>query len=489
MQSGRLALAVLLSASLSACVVGPDFSRPLVPQAAKQEFGEAGTPEFAKASLPDQWWRLFEDPVLDGLIVRALQHNTDVRQASANLRRARALVREARAGQFPALTARGAANTNRVGTGANAGLGFAPAQPPEFELYELASDAAYELDLFGGVRRSVEASRADALAAAAELDSVRVSVAAEVARNYALACSNRLQLNVARDAVSNQERTLALVRRLHTLGRVAARDIHAAEGLLAQAEAALPALDAENRAAIHALRTLIGGEPGEDLAEVGKCEVPPEPRSAIPVGDGAGLIARRPDVRAAEARLASDTARIGVATAALYPSIRLAGSLATSGIDPNDLGRSANIGFSLGPLISWSIPVDGVARARVTAASAQADARLAAFDGAVLTALQETEQALARLKATTERSLTLAEAERAAAQSAYLTRIRFSSGKDNALQLLGAEADLLQARQALALAKAAKAEASVGVFRALGGGWEQAPQVVEIDARSKHPSQ
>lgn len=118
MQSGRLALAVLLSASLSACVVGPDFSRPLVPQAAKQEFGEAGTPEFAKASLPDQWWRLFEDPVLDGLIVRALQHNTDVRQASANLRRARALVREARAGQFPALTARGAANTNRVGTGA-----------------------------------------------------------------------------------------------------------------------------------------------------------------------------------------------------------------------------------------------------------------------------------------------------------------------------------------------------------------------------------
>lgn len=207
------------------------------------------------------------------------------------------------------------------------------------------------------------------------------------------------------------------------------------------------------------------------------------------MGDGAGLIARRPDVRAAEARLASDTARIGVATAALYPSIRLAGSLATSGIDPNDLGRSANIGFSLGPLISWSIPVDGAARARVTAASAQADARLAAFDGAVLTALQETEQALARLKATTERSLTLAEAERAAAQSAYLTRIRFSSGKDNALQLLGAEADLLQARQALALAKAAKAEASVGVFRALGGGWEQAPQVVEIDARSKHPSQ
>lgn len=478
----RLLACATLCASLAACTVGPDFERPRPPGTAAQGFAESADPRFAQAPLPDGWWRLFEDPALDALVARALERNTSVREASANLRRARALVREARAAQVPSLSASGSATTRQVGTGANAGVGFAPPEPLKFDFYELASDASYELDLFGGIRRSVEASRGDALTAEAELDAARVSVAAEVARTYALACSSRLQADIARESLAAQQRTLDLTQRLVAAGRGQKRDVANAELLVAQAQAQIPQFDAEQRAALFALATLTGDPPGNTDSAAASCAVPPRVRSAIPVGDGAALLARRPDVRAAEARLAADTARVGVATAALYPSIRLAGSLSVGGTSPGDLGESRNIGFSLGPLISWSIPIDGSARARVAAASAQADGRLAAFDGAVLTALQETEQALARLKAAIDREAALKYAAIAAEDVARITRIRFRAGRDNALQLLEVERNLLAARAASGSASATRAEAEVTLFRALGGGWQNAPAVQDISA-------
>jgi NodT family efflux transporter outer membrane factor (OMF) lipoprotein len=482
----RLLACAALSATLAACTVGPDFERPATPGAvAEGAFIESADPRFAQAPLPEGWWRLFEDPALDALVTRALERNTSVREASANLRRARALVREARGAQLPSLSASGSATTNQVGTGANAGVGFAPPEPLRFDFYELASDASYEIDLFGGIRRSVEASRGDSLAAQAELDAARVSVAAEVARTYALACSNRLQADIARESRAAQQRTLELTQRLFTAGRGQRRDVANAELLVAQARAQVPQFEAERRAALFALATLTGDPPGQIDAAANACAIPPKVRVAIPVGDGAALLARRPDVRAAEARLAADTARIGVATAALYPSIRLAGSLSIGGTSPGDLTESNNLGFSLGPLISWSIPIDGTARARVNAASAQADARLAAFDGAVLTALQETEQALARLKAAIEQDAALQTAAAAADEVARITRIRFRSGRDNALQLLEVERNLLAARAASGSAAAARAEAEVAVFRALGGGWENAPAVTEVSATTR----
>lgn len=481
----RLLGAAALSASLAACTVGPDFERPATPTAAGQEFAEGADARFAASPLPEGWWRLFEDPALDALVTRALERNTSVREASANLRRSRALIREAKARQLPSLNAQGSANTNQVGVGANAGVGFAPPQPLTFDFYQLASDASYEIDLFGGVRRSVEATRGDALAAQAELDAARVSVAAEVARNYALACSSRLQADIARESLETQKRTLDLNQRLFTAGRGQRRDVANAELLVSQAAAQVPQFEAEQRAALYALATLTGDTPSSIDAAAAACTKPPKVRTAIPVGDGAALLARRPDVRAAEARLAADTARIGVATAALYPSISLAGSLSIGGTTPGALTESNNIGFSVGPLISWSLPIDGAARARVNAASAQADARLAAFDGAVLTALQETEQALARLKAAIEQEAALQAAANAAEEVARITRIRFRTGRDNALQLLEVERNLLSARAASGSAMAARAEAEVSLFRALGGGWENAPPVREVSATKR----
>ncbi|GGB66391.1 efflux transporter outer membrane subunit [Blastomonas aquatica] len=481
----RLLACAALTASLAACTVGPDFERPRTPAAAAPGFIESADPHFAQTPLPEGWWRLFEDPALDALVTRALEHNTSVREASANLRRARALVREARGAQLPSLSASGTATTNQVGTGANAGVGFAPPEPITFDFYQLASDASYEVDLFGGIRRSVEASRGDALAAAAELDAARVSVAAEVARTYALACSSRLQANIARESLTAQRRTLDLNQRLFTAGRGQRRDVANAELLVAQAQAQIPQFEAEQSAALFALATLTGDPPSQTDTAANTCAVPPRVRVPIPVGDGAALLARRPDVRAAEARLAADTARVGVATAALYPSIRLAGSLSVGGTSPGALGESDNIGFSLGPLISWSIPIDGIARARVNAASAQADGRLAAFDGAVLTALQETEQALARLKGAIEQEEALQTAATAAEEVARITRIRFRVGRDNALQLLEVERNLFAARAATGTAAAARAEAEVALFRALGGGWENAPAVAEVSATKR----
>lgn len=481
----RLLCAAALSATLAACTVGPDFERPATPAGVAQGFAEGADPRFAAMPLPEGWWRLYQDPALDALVIKALERNTDVREASANLRRARALIREARGRLFPSLSASASANTNQVGTGQNAGVGFAPPQPLTFDFYQLGTDASYEIDLFGGVRRSVEATRGDALAAAADLDAARVSVAAEVARTYALACSSRLQADIARESLATQQKTLDLSQRLFSAGRGQRRDVANAELLVAQAQAQVPQFEAEQRAALYALATLTGDTPADIDAAAAACTAPPRLDKAIPIGDGAALLARRPDVRAAEARLAADTARVGVATAALYPSIQLAGSLTIGGTSPSALGDSNNIGFRLGPLISWSLPIDGAARARVNAASAQADARLAAFDGAVLTALQETEQALARLKAVIEQEVALQAAARAAEEVARITRIRFRAGRDNALQLLEVERNLLAARAASGSAMAARAEAEVSLFRALGGGWENAPAVLEVSATKR----
>jgi outer membrane protein TolC len=190
------------------------------------------------------------------------------------------------------------------------------------------------------------------------------------------------------------------------------------------------------------------------------------------------LIARRPDVRAAERALAAGVARIGLATAELYPSITLLGSVTLGGTRPGDLGKGRSFGYSLGPLISWTFPFNGAARARVRQAEASANGALAAFDGMVLRALQETEQALARLQGAAAREAALTRAVQASTRAADLSNIRYRAGSDSFLQLLEAERDRANARAALAQAQADRANAQISLFKALGGGWEDAPAIM-----------
>ncbi len=482
----RLSLiAPLLTGSLLAgCAVGPNYERPATPPTAAAAFVDPGMTKVSPGAVEGEWWRLFKDPVLDRLVVEALTHNTDIRQASANLKRARAILSESRGQRLPGTTLQGGYTRQRQGTANQAATmpGVALPDAFEFDSFQIGFDASYEVDLFGRVSRSIEASRGDTEAAQAALDGARVAVAAETARTYAAACGFAAQAQVARETVELQTRTFDLTQRLVEAGRGTARDIDQARVLTENARAQVPAFEAERRAALYALATLTGKPPAELDSEANACATPPGVSDLIPVGDGQALLARRPDVRQAERALAADTARVGVATASLYPSIRLLGSVSLGAQSLDDLGKSSSFNFSLGPLLSWSFPNITAARAQIRQAEAGAEGSLAAFDGTVLTALREVEQALARYSGEIERNVALRRADTAATNAARIAILRFDAGRDSLLQRIDAERDRANARGALAQSNAALAEAQVALFKALGGGWEGAPAPVRREA-------
>jgi NodT family efflux transporter outer membrane factor (OMF) lipoprotein len=459
---------------LAGCAVGPDYRTPAPLPAQALKLSETDVAKVTASPLPPRWWRLFDDPQLDRLEEKALARNTDLRQAAANLQRARAALSEARAGRFPDTRASAAYNRERV---AVSPLGGAP--PITTDFYSVGLDASYEVDLFGGVTRSIQAARADYQAAQAQADAARVAIAAETASAYVQACSFAAQAAVARQTAELQADTRGLTQRLFDAGRGTERDVQEAEVLLAQTRARVPAFEAERQAALYALAVLTGDPPALTDAAAARCAAIPAASRPIPVGDGQALLARRPDVRAAERTLAADVARIGVATAELYPTITLAGVANLGAVKAGDLGKSRSLTGSVGPLISWNIPLNGAARARVRESRAQAQASLAAFDGTVLAALKETEQALARLDGAVAREQALAQAAAASEGAADLSDTRFRAGSDNFLQLLQAQRDRANARADLAQAQADRAAAQISLFKALGGGWEEAPPVVQ----------
>lgn len=481
----RLSLiAPLLAGSLLAgCAVGPNYERPETPPTAAAAFVDPGMTKVSPGAVEGEWWRLFKDPVLDRLVVEALTYNTDIRQASANLKRARAILSETRGQRLPGTTVTGQYSRQRIGAAGQAGVQLPPGVDGfEFDSFQVGFDASYEVDLFGRVSRSIEASRGDTEAAQAALDGARVAVAAEVARTYASACGFAAQAEVARETVTLQTQTFDLTRRLVEAGRGTARDIDQARVLTENARAQVPAFEAERRAALYALATLTGKPPAELDAQASQCATPPGVTDLIPVGDGQALLARRPDVRQAERLLAADTARVGVATAALYPSIRLLGSVSLGAQNLDDLGKSSSFNFSLGPLLSWSFPNITAARSQIRQAEAGAEGSLAAFDGTVLTALREVEQALARYSGEIERNVALRRADTAATNAARIAILRFDAGRDSLLQRIDAERDRANARASLAASNAALAEAQVALFKALGGGWEGAVAPVRREA-------
>jgi NodT family efflux transporter outer membrane factor (OMF) lipoprotein len=473
-------LALVPAALLAGCVVGPNYSRPAALPEQSVKLREADLPGITPSPLPPHWWRLFDDASLDRLVEKALVHNTDLRQAAANLQRAREALSETRAARLP--TSEATAEYKHERTGGALATGGGRAAGTDF--FALGYDASYEIDLFGGVARSVQAARADLQAAQGEVDAARVSVAAETARTYASACSFADRVAVARETVDLQAKSLEITERLVSGGRGTERDLMQARALYEETRAQLPNLEAERRASLYALAVLTGDPPADLDAAADQCGTAPSVHQPIPVGDGQALLARRPDVRAAERKLAASVARIGVATAQLYPSIKLFGLVNLGAPSVGDLGKGQSFGFSLGPLISWNFPFNGAARARVREARAISNGSLAAFDGTVLHALEETEQALARLGGAVEHEAALASAAAASERAAQLTQIRYRAGSDSFLVLLVAERDRALARAALAEARADRADAQVSLFKALGGGWEQAPDV-EVRAAAK----
>ncbi|GAA0268444.1 efflux transporter outer membrane subunit [Alteraurantiacibacter aestuarii] len=460
-------LASLSALALMGCAAGPDYVAPIPPpQATTGPFLSAQEGVTAPTVLPADWWRLYDDPALDGLVEDALAANTDIRQATARIARARAGLRGARSGRLP---------QTGIGAGASYGRVSESDVPPGTDRDGWAFDAglsvSYELDLFGRVGRGVEAARADLDSAQADADAVRVIVVADTTRAYADAASAAARLAVAQDIVALLDESLRLTRRRHEAGLESGLAVARIETLREQRAATIPAIEAERQTALFALATLTGRVPAELPSIAAERSVALEVTDALPVGDGAALLARRPDIRAAERRLAADTARIGVATADLYPRVTLGGSVGATGPSLSDLLTGGPLHFLLGSLIDWNFPNSEPARARINAAEAGAEESLAAFDGTVLQALQETETALSTYARTLERRQNLLAAREAAERAAAITRARQREGIVNSLELLDAERTLAETRAVLAEQDAAISRAQIDVFRALGGGW------------------
>ena len=452
---------------LAGCMVGPDYRSP-APQASSQApFVSSASPAFTQDQPPGRWWSLFADPTLDRLVEQALVANTDLRVAAANLRRARAVLRETRSGLFPSATANASATYSRQ---SGDQLGF-QGVASEGESYDAGIDVSYQVDLFGRIRRAIEASRADAGAAQAAFDVSRITVAAETARAYADACSAGRQLAVARESLRIQEETFELTRRRVEGGRGTALDTGQAGAQLEQVRASIPTLEGQRQTALFRLSVLTGRPPAEFPREVAGCETPPALARPIPVGDGATLLSRRPDVRPAERELAAATARVGVATASLYPSVSLGGSVGTSSTSLSGLGSSDSFRFSVGPLISFSLTNLVVGRARIAQAQASADGALANFEGTWLRALEETESALTRYARELDRREALRRSQTQAAEAARIARLRYQAGRESFQIVLDNERSLSSIEAELARSEAQLSDNLVSLFLALGGGW------------------
>lgn len=469
-RSRLLAACAVAALATSACAVGPKAPDATLPPAASGAFIGAATPAVSAEAARDDWWRLYADPVLDDLIAQALAENNELEAAAANLRRVRAALGEARTARLPSTTTTAAYNRARPSAATVPGL--APGQEAaETEAYDAGLDVSYEVDLFGRVGSVIRAARADADAAAAALDVVRVSVAAETARAYADACSANAQIAVAERTLSLQGETVDLTQRLLDGGAGNGLDVARARAVLEQTRASLSPLRAQREGAVFRLATLTGRTPAEASEAARACVTPPQLSQPIPVGDGAGLLARRPDVRRAERDLAAASARVNVATADLFPRITLGGSIGATALESGGLGDSENLRFSVGPLISWSFPNVLAARARVEQAGAGAQAALATFDQTVLVALQETETALANYANELDRRAALQSARDQAATAARLSRLRFDAGADSFLTVLDAERTLAAADAQLAASNALVTSYQIALFKALAGGW------------------
>jgi NodT family efflux transporter outer membrane factor (OMF) lipoprotein len=328
---------------------------------------------------------------------------------------------------------------------------------------------AYQVDLFGRIRRTIEAAHASEEAVAAQRDAVRVTVAAEVARAYVGACAAGEELALAREALTSQEHLLEVTQQLVRGGRGSIEDVTLASARADQVRAILPGYAARQRAALYRLATLAGKAPADYPRAAESCVVIPTVTGWLPVGDGAALLRRRPDVRSAERRLAAATARIGVATAELYPSVTLGLGGGSTGF-LEDLGQAAANRWSLGSLINWDFPGTG-ARARVRAANADADAELARFDGTVLEAVRETETSLTLYTHDLDRLQALTAARHQAETAADQTRRLRLGGREPLLTDLGQRQGAIAARAAETAAKADTASDQITLFLALGGGW------------------
>ncbi len=464
---------ILLSALLvAACTVGPDYRRPDMTTPASFKEGAPWKPaQPADAGPRGAWWALFADPVLDSLMVRVATANQNVRMAEAQYRQARALSQQARAGLFPTVGASGAATRSKTPSLANRPtLTRAPVNN-----YDLQLDVSWEIDLWGRVRRTLEAGRATEQAAAADRDSILLAAQAELAQNYFLLRVADLERQLLDDTVAAYARNVELTRNRYAAGVAAKVDVVQAQTQLASTRAQALDLGVQRARLEHAIALLLGEAPAT-------FSLAPAPLAAglpdIPPGLPSDLLQRRPDVAAAERRMAAANARIGVAAAAWYPSLTLNGASGYRSASLDDLFLAPARFWSLGPTAALTLFDAGLRKAQREQVEAAYDAEVATYRQTVLTGFQEVEDNLAALRILAEEGEAQAQAVASGRESVRLANNRYKAGTASYLDVIAVQAIALNNERNAAAVLGQRLTASVLLVKALGGGWEDKPAAV-----------
>lgn len=460
------AVAVALSGCAALKPLGKEFRKP-TPELPAQ-FGSLGATATAEKPLP-AFWTAFNDPVLEGLVRDAWRANFDLAAATERLAEARGLRNEQWYDFVPRVTGDASRTTSNLSE-----IDSFPGVPAERTVWQAGFDARWEIDLFGRLRGTARARAAELRSAKADLDAVRVAVAAEVARTYFELRGAAARLAVAQQNAATQASALELVQQRLDAGRGTGLDVARARAQLATTRAAVPLFEVQAVRARLRLAVLLGETPGTGQAAALGAGPAPTPPAIIAAGSPTEWLRRRPDIRAAEGRLAAATARTGVAIADLFPTVSFGGNYAWRSLTRDTLGDPGTDSYQYGPSLTW--PAIGIGRLVLRLGQSRSRARqaLASYKQVVLTALEETEGALTAYDRLLARQRDLDEAAAASGEAARLARLRFTEGYADFLTVLDAERVKLEAEDRAEQGHTEAATAAVAAYKALGAGWEAA---------------
>lgn len=464
---------LFIASAFQSCAVGPDYQPP-AHELPDNWSADTQTGINSQTPVIQKWWTLFRDPVLDSLVNRAAAANLDLHLAEARLLQARAARSYASADLWPAASTSTSYVHQRLSKNQPifGQIEVPGGIPLEANVYQAGFDAAWELDIFGGKRRALEAADADLAAGEASLDDALVSLLAEVAQNYIELRALQRRIAIAGENIKVQQEAVALTRARFEGGLTTELDLTQATALLASTEATLPVLETSLARTMHQLALLLGREPAALFDELSKEGVIPLVPPEIPVGLPSDLLRRRPDVRKAERQLAAATARVGVATAEFLPKFSLTGQAGLLSISPDDLLNADSRFYNAGPGIRWRIFDAGRLKAGLDASDAKQAEALAAYEKAVLISLRDVEDALVAYGKEQNRLQSLQTESGQYRRSVELANALYTDGQVNFLNVLDAQRSLLQAENDLAQSEAALCRNLIALYKALGGGWD-----------------